>query len=372
MSGVAIRCRNCGAPLRVSPETIVAVCSYCGSPNWVRETARREILVARSRPYEEALRAFERYRRERGGPLSRAVLRDAQCLYVPFILADVDVSASYEGLYEAEITVYRREVRERYDEESGEYIREEEWVYDHSFTSRIEVSGDVRRVYRLNVLARRSAEARGVGRVAEHFRRAPTQLQPLSADVVRQPRTAFLAAEMSCEEAEKLAVDEARDRLRGAAEAKADSEARSEAESIALVHTGADTRAEVTRVTALRKRVTTGVSSVSLSPITMLPVWVLTYECGRSVYKVLMSGWDLSVVVAEEPVTLAARVAYSAASGLVAGAAGGLGLPLLLSSLSAGEAETAVLSLVAMLLGAAAGAGLSLMALRGVRVRYGR
>jgi len=56
LSGVAIRCGNCGAPLRMSPETIVAICSYCGSPNWVRETARRELPVARSRPCEELLR----------------------------------------------------------------------------------------------------------------------------------------------------------------------------------------------------------------------------------------------------------------------------------------------------------------------------
>ncbi|MDK2383629.1 MAG: hypothetical protein QI199_02315, partial [Candidatus Korarchaeota archaeon] len=38
MSEPAYRCERCSAPLEVSPETIVAICPYCGYPNHISGT----------------------------------------------------------------------------------------------------------------------------------------------------------------------------------------------------------------------------------------------------------------------------------------------------------------------------------------------
>jgi len=352
----------------------VAICSYCGHPNWIRETAHKEILAVLSKPYDSVVRAFNEYRKKRGGIWKDTVLRDAQCYYTPFILADVNVIAEYEGEYEARITVYRREIRRRYDEERDEYVEEEVWVYDRTVAKMIHVIGRLVNRYHLNILARRSAEARGIVTVAEHFRKTSTTPEKFTNEVAKQPRTMILAAELSFEEGKKLAIDEARDKARNAAERTADSEARSKAEAIAFEYESSDRRAEVSELIPLYKRATTSVESVILSPITLLPVWVLTYEYKNSIYKITFSGWDLKPLVIEEPITTATRIAYHVASGLAAGIAGGLGVSFLLRALRGlkGTEDLLFIGVIALMSGISISLALTKLALRSLRVRYER
>ena len=366
----ALKCENCGAPLTVSPETLVAICSYCGSPNWVRETARKEIVIVSSKPYDNVIKAFDDYKRKRGGIWEDVVVRDAQCYYVPFILADISASAEYEGDYRAQITIYRREIRRRYNAERGEYVKEEVWVYDRTVIRTIHVAGSLLRKYQLNVLARRSAETKGVGVIANHFRKTIPVIRRFTSEIVKQPRTVVLATELSFEEVEKLVIDEARDRIRSTVEMRADDEAYSKAERIASVYRGLDRKARVNSVTSLYKRVTTNVEEVTMSPIIMLPVWILTYEYRNSVYKVMLSGWDLKPLVVEEPVTMTTRLAYHVISGLAAGIAGGLGFPVLLNGLRNQIIEEATMGVVIMLIGTGISLALTKLALRSLKVRY--
>ena len=370
--GIALKCENCGAPLTVSPETLVAICNYCGHPNWIRETVRKDIVIVSSKPYDYVIRTFNNYKRKKRGVWRNVIVRDAQCYYVPFILANVTANAEYEGNYNTQITVYRREIRKRYDEERDEYIEEEVWVYDRTITRVIYVAGSLSSRYYLNVLARRSAETKGVGVVAEHFRKTTPVIQKFTSEIIKQPKTTVLATELSFEEAEKLVIDEARDRIRRTAERKADGEARLKAEGIASIYRGSNKRAEVSSVIPLYKRVTTKVEKVTLSPIVMLPLWVLTYEYKNSVYKVLLSGWDLKPLVIEEPITMTTRLIFHVISGLAAGIAGGLGFPVLLDGLKQRIFEEATMGVAIILIGVGISLALTRLALRSLKVRYER
>lgn len=42
MEEFTFRCERCGAPLEVSPETIIAVCPYCGYPNHISGNIKTE------------------------------------------------------------------------------------------------------------------------------------------------------------------------------------------------------------------------------------------------------------------------------------------------------------------------------------------
>lgn len=42
MEELTFKCERCGAPLEVSPETIIAVCPYCGYPNHISGNIKTE------------------------------------------------------------------------------------------------------------------------------------------------------------------------------------------------------------------------------------------------------------------------------------------------------------------------------------------
>jgi len=99
-SATIFRCRNCGAPLDVSPETIVAICSYCGYANWIREDLKEDILIVESLKDNEILgKARDRIETDkdlRSIAKYISVLRP-YLVCIPFYFVDVKAEADYSG-----------------------------------------------------------------------------------------------------------------------------------------------------------------------------------------------------------------------------------------------------------------------------------
>ena len=367
------KCSKCGAPLEVSPETLVAVCSYCGAVNWIRETKFRELLYVDAIGYDEVLKVFQKRFQEKRGFWRKTRLFDAQCYFIPFIFTDVKVSSNYYGIYEATFDVYRKETKQVYDEEEDRWIEEEEWVYDHSFKRNIEVKGSFEKTFNVNILARRSSEVRGVGKVAEHYRATTIKPVKFNSQVVNKSRTTILTAELSIEEAEKEALDKAREKMRSIIDKLMYSKASREAESIATRETWSDREVKVSKIKPIHRRITTNIGDVKVTPIILLPYWLLTYEYEGSVYKIILSGWDAKPLIVEEPVTMVARTIYSTLSGIVAGISGGLGLTYIYNYLKFKTGLGDVLiGLIMMFFGFIFSYGLIEYSLRRIKVKRSR
>ncbi|MEM1943901.1 MAG: hypothetical protein QXO30_07155 [Candidatus Caldarchaeum sp.] len=99
-SAEEFRCGVCGAPVDVSPHSVVVVCGYCG---WTSSSGVHEVRPLMVVPEDKGfLRTLlENYVRSRAG--SASVLRDVRYLLVPVWVVDVEASTRYSG--------YRTETR---------------------------------------------------------------------------------------------------------------------------------------------------------------------------------------------------------------------------------------------------------------------
>ncbi|MEZ0318775.1 MAG: zinc ribbon domain-containing protein [Pyrobaculum sp.] len=321
------RCSNCGAPLDVSPDSVVVVCRYCGAPNFVAG-GKGEVLAVPTLTSSEILkRAVERTRRDfnLGRRMRELSFASPELVYVPFYFVDVALSASYAAV----VTVtYTRTV----------YVRGQPRT--RLETRRVQVSGRVRLVEKVPVVARRAAWGKSLDRLAEHFLKTAPRAVVL-ADVAKDASTsaAFLAAEFDAERAKAKAVRAVLPELLSAVEEDAARKARIKVGVLAASAVVED------------KAVDYEVEKVEASPITYLPMWIAPYVYRGSFYKYYVAGWDGSVVVAEEP----AFVEHKVMSGLAAAAAAGFGGGVL----AAGDVFVGAL-------GAAAGAVLAYMASGGL------
>ncbi|MCS7118255.1 MAG: zinc ribbon domain-containing protein [Thaumarchaeota archaeon] len=100
--GAAHVCANCGAPIDLSPDAVIAVCAYCGHVTSQEGPGVAPILL---RPEKEStIRAFiERYARRKAG--HNAVIRDLKFLIVPMWVSELRARTRYNG--------YRVETRTR-------------------------------------------------------------------------------------------------------------------------------------------------------------------------------------------------------------------------------------------------------------------
>ena len=80
------RCERCGAPLRVGPDTVLAVCPHCGYPNWVRGRPGELLLVE---PREDLASWLVHRVREAAGP--HVVVAGVRLVYVPLYCARIRV-----------------------------------------------------------------------------------------------------------------------------------------------------------------------------------------------------------------------------------------------------------------------------------------
>lgn len=261
----AYRCERCGAPLEVTPESIVVVCEYCGNPNWMTDI-REEIYVVPSLSKGDIERSFKQRVAEDFDLRkikNKISIVEVNGVYVPFYFATVKVEARYEG--------YKKR-RERV--RTGKRAR--------IVTKREKVSGTLRSTLKIPILARRSAEDFSIFELAEHFRHSKPKLIKIQEVDWEKIKLPVLNTEISSEEARNMARDEAGDRIREKAESKVDE----------LIEFQCRTKI------------------VNVSPLTLVPYWYLVYNYRMAQYKAAYAGWSSHLLAIQEPVMAYHRALY--------------------------------------------------------------
>jgi hypothetical protein len=293
-----VRCNHCGAPLEVTPDSVVAVCRFCGVPNFFIGDPAEVLAVPTLSSPEIASKAVERTRSDPDlwkGMSAINFTTSPDLFYLPFYFVDARLNADYRAAVDL---IYTKR------DQSGTQI----------MRRTVRVAGRVSLSEVAAVLARRAPWGLSADALAKHFLKAAPELKPL-ADVVAQSPGKFLAAEITPERAKAKAVRSLIPRLLARVEQDAAARARQVAglpEAKAVV---AD------------KAVDYEVVRLETSRLVYLPLWVMTYLYNGSNYHYYVAGWDGRVVLAEEPVFAEHRRAILMGA-VAAGGLGGMGLAL--------------------------------------------
>jgi hypothetical protein len=288
----------------------VAVCPYCGYPNWTVQAYVHpiELVSAQSRRGREF---FERYLStdpDMRGIRDKIVLKSLETIYVPVYFVDVAVSSRYRG--RATVVLEKTIVKEK-----GEIETRTRMVT-------VYVEGSYAATYNLDIVARRFVDETVLEPLIKHYRRTRPQSKPIGEVDWEEVKGTVLSSELPPQEAASTARDRACEIARAAVESRMRDEAYQEA---AMMHPGwtpVGVDWEFKRIPC-RSRVT------SISPILLIPYILAVYSFEGKHYKTVFAGWDGTRVYGEEPITAGRRTLYFAstiASSLLAGA--GIGLLL--------------------------------------------
>ncbi len=305
----AFKCERCNAPLGVSPETIVAICQYCGYPNHISGNLNTENLyIVPSLSKNDIYKAFMD-RVERDFDLRRIKndiqVVDIEGFYVPYWSGSVRVKGEIEYMVkEMECHTYTDSEGEEH-EECHEVER-----YYHDFIDEI-----------LSLMgpARRQVESFGVDDVLKYYRKKGTakskKLIDMDEDEWQKIKLEILNTEFDEKQARLMMKEDAVDIIRERYNAKAD--------RIDYFKCDAD---EPTNVRLI-----------------LLPMWIVYYKYGNAIYRVVFAGWDGKDVAATEPMTALRRMQYI--GGILAGILiGGLGT---LFFVSQGSEPVSIISMIA-------------------------
>jgi hypothetical protein len=294
------RCSHCGAPLEVTPDSVVAVCRFCGMPNFLLGNPAEVLAVPTLSSSEIVNKAVERTRRDWNlrRRMSAINFTSPDLYYLPFYFVEGALNASYKA---AVLVVYKRS-----------HPRVE------TVSRVVRVSGQVSFSDVVGVLARRAPWGLSADELAKHFLNSKPELKPLT-DVAAQGKGAFLAAEITSERAKAKAVKILINRLLRRVEEDAAAKAK---EAV-----GVKTATTVVQ----DKTVDYELVRLEASRLTYLPLWVMTYLYNGSHYHYYLAGWDGRVVVAEEPAFAEHRAASLLGAVAAGGFLGGLGSTLLLT-----------------------------------------
>jgi hypothetical protein len=294
----SLKCNQCGAPLEITPDSVVAVCRFCGAPSFLMGDPAEVLAVPTLPSTEIASRAVERTRsdpdlQKRLSAVNFATSPDLH--YLPFYFVEGTLNADYEA---AVLVIYTER------SQSGTQI----------MRRTVRVSGRVSLTDVVGVLARRAPWGLSADELAKHFLNTAPEPKPL-AYLAAQGEGRFLAAEITPERAKAKAVKILISRLLKRVEEDAAAKAKEAA--------GLPTA----RTVVQDKSVSYEVVRLKASKLTYLPLWVMTYLYDGSYYHYYLAGWDGRVVLAEEPVFAEHRRA-SLLGAVAAGGLGGMGLAL--------------------------------------------
>ncbi|ABL87199.1 conserved hypothetical protein [Pyrobaculum islandicum DSM 4184] len=295
-----MRCSYCGAPLDVTPDSVVVVCRYCGRANFLAGEPR-DVLAVPTLPASEIVRrAVERTRRDLNlrWRISEINFASPDLYYLPFYLVDVKLSATYQATV---VVTYTKTV----------YMRGQPRT--QIVTKVVRVGGRVALADVVAVLARRAAWGLSVDRLTSHFFKTGPEPKPLAEVASGGQASAFMAGEFTAERAKAKAVRALIPRLLAAVDRDAEERARAAV--------GVFTAAAYVR----DKTVDYEVERLVASPLTYLPLWVMPYFYRGSSFRYYIAGWDGEVVLAEEPVFVEHKAASLLAAAAAGGLAGGLG-----------------------------------------------
>jgi len=293
LSSSGFRCSNCGAPLEISPETIVAICSYCGYPNWVRGDLKSDIYIVKSVDEEEAVKIAKRY-------IGLSSINRPLILFIPFYIAEASADADYEAL--TRITVQRCTT-----DSKGR-------THCTSRSIRVHVDGVLKGYHnRYPTVARKGVRGKTIETLSKYILSSGIKTMKLSEmNIDRSKSRAILMIDLSHDDTRDLVLDKHLDSLRKTVEDRIRSEARSKA----LVH------GTPISVSILWKKITPRNIDIDISPPILVPLYIFTDEENR--YKVVLTGWDLKPLIIEKPVSLIYRALWLSLGVLTAGSMGGL------------------------------------------------
>lgn len=330
-SDSGFRCGRCGAPLEVSPETIVSICSYCGYPNWIREDLKSDIYIVENVVEEEAVKAARRY-------VGISSIDRPLTLFIPFYIVEAKADADYEALVRVTVQKCVRDSRGR--------------TRCMSESVRVSVGGVLRGFHRrYPIAARKGVRGKTVEILSKYISSSSLRSIKLSeANLDKSKSRSILMIDLSRDDVRDLALDKHLDALRK----KVEDEITREAKVKASIH-GTPVSANI-----LRRRITPRNIDVIISTPVLIPLYIFADEEGK--YKVVLSGWDLKPLILEKPVSFIYRAAWFSAGVLVSGFAGGV------VGFTSFYEFNPVLSLIAMVLGGVGSWYSVKKALRPVRV----
>ncbi len=271
----AFKCERCGAPLNVSPETIVAICPYCGFPNHISGSLSTErIYIAPSLVKDDIYRAF--MKRVEGDIDLRGLKDEIQVVeieghYVPYWTGSVYLTG--------EVRYMKRETECHTVTDSQGNTREECHTVERHYHEFID------RMLHLMGSARRQVTDFGISDMIKHYKKRPPKIEPLKEldeDRWQRIKLEILNTEMDEKQARMLMKEDAVDVVREEYKAKSD-------------------RIEYFRCKA---------EEPENMKLVLLPMWVVYYRYGNSIFKVAFSGWDGRDVAATEPMTTLRRAMY--------------------------------------------------------------
>ena len=312
MASGAARCQRCGAPLEITPETIVAVCSYCGYPNWTSQAYVYPIELVPSNP-SKAREYFKHYLET--DPDMRKLAKDVrlkstELVYIPLYAAGVHAESRYYGV--ADVVLTRTRIVKRGKETE---------VETETMTTTVEVSGSLEKDYDLPIIARRNVERSYTEPLAQYYMDKRPQSIPISQVNWEDVKGTVLASEIPSNDALTIARDEACDRLYKEVSEKMSDEAR---EKAMAQHPGW----MASKVIWREKRIPCKAANRYLSPILLVPSIIAIYTYKGGLYKAVFAGWDGEKVYSEEPLTPAQRALYLTGEVLASGILGGGGAAL--------------------------------------------
>ncbi|MCE4625568.1 MAG: zinc ribbon domain-containing protein [Desulfurococcales archaeon] len=323
---VGIRCPRCGAPLEITPESILVVCKYCGYPYWTSQAYVYPIYIVPSYS-EHASRFFESWLKtdkDMRKIASRVVLKQVQTTYVPAYLADSYTSTDYYG--KLRVRLEKRVTKK--DSEGNTYTE----IRRKSVT--VTVDGHFEKEYQINIVARRSVDKTIVDPILSHFREDYNNRyvtpQPLARADWSKIKGDVLSAEIPPKDAESYARDETCDML------------------ISDVIDGMRRKAKkiaerrnpgwrATSADVLEKKIPCNIEKFQMSPLMLVPYIVALYDYGGKIYKAVFSGWDGMRVWGEEPILPTQRLLYYTAGLTSTGLLAGLGSAILISAIKSGS-----------------------------------
>jgi len=306
----AYRCERCGAPLDVTPETIVAVCKYCGHPNWIDKSAAHTVMIVPG-SYGRGREYFERYLEkdwDMRGLRGKIRIKSIDMVYVPFYTAWLSLQSRYYGV--AEVTLERIVTRDKE-------------TYTETRTETVTVSG----VHEIDdveaILARRAAERTHIDPLLSHYLKTRPKDMPLEKVEWDQVKGEVLAGEISPRDALGIAKDRGCEKLHDSTLKRMESEAKDAAQNQApgFGWFAVD-------VSWISTRIPCKVLKQEVSPLRLIPYYDIVYSYEGKLYRTVIAGWDGERVYGEEPITAGRRALYY--TGVLAGSLlGGAGLGVL-------------------------------------------
>jgi len=294
--GSAYRCKYCGAPLRVGPDSVVVVCPYCGKPNWVRGNPR-ELYAAPSVSRDEAERAFIDFAKrdpDLRGLVNKGLLGVArvEIVFIPFYVARGRVGGDYD--YRGVV------VKTRTVKRGDRYVTETTRIPFHE-------RGSMETSFQAMASAKRVLGEEAADELAKHFAEKPPRLRRLDEIEWRKGEYTALAADYDADEAKARIIDDVCDWFRE----WVDKEVRNR---VSRRHGGG-------RVEVSSRSITCRPSIGDLSGPVLLPLAKIFYTVSGKIYRAFFAAWDMEPLVREEPLTPRQRIALA----ILSGAIGGLG-----------------------------------------------